>query len=160
MTPPTADPTTPGIARKLAVVALLACVAFAGSYVLTAGGGEGPTPAPVPDGQPAALAPVELSLEGHPQADYYLNDPRGQAVRAEFETGWQAVDIGKGDGDVGWIPTLFLWGPTAPAAGDVTEVVDGDGDLLGYWALDGEFTPIAEFDVAAAGHISEIPWPD
>lgn len=73
----------------------------------------------------------DASLEGHPQEEWYTEDPEGQALAEAFrrqrETGWVIVQLSpEREGFV----TLECW--QASRNGSVMEVAGGDGELIGY----------------------------
>src|SRR5215204_1621219 len=103
----------PRKARYGAAVAVSVAV-LAGSYTLAAAarsqGSDRLSPAPTVLPQPPSRPSVDLSLEGHPQADFYENDLRGQQVRAWYETGWRPVPLDSGAAEFGFVPTEFFVG--------------------------------------------------
>ncbi len=162
-TPQPTTPTRRGARRLITLAAIVALVLGAvGAFLLAAHdpddeseavvvaaatdetSEEGATTSTLDRPPPRASFP-DASLEGHPQEEWYTEDPEGQALAEAFrrqrETGWTAVQLTPDL--IGWM-TLECWQAQRP--GSVGEVADGDGEVIGYYIASVGYADLETFE--------------
>jgi len=131
------------IARPVIVGAIVAGSVGLGvlGYSFADAGGEPPVVTTVEYPDPINVR-ERPSLQGHPNENFYYEDPVGQQLRAAELLGWSLVYNTESDKPT-FVETVFL---NQALPGEWARAFDADNRLMGYFLMPPIFIPTAVFE--------------